>query len=286
MAYDNEYPYIDPNRHNSDWEINEIKRFKKKLEEWQVTIDTILEAIEEFNKFDGRITALESEMALVIPTLASLKAKVAEIASGYTDINERVLSLERSVDSILRIVDIKIQTLKAEVEASIQFEQNERILGDYELGVRISTLALNTSKAIEELRAELERKVPVDVYNPIKGERLDFDTNNRRVYTDLRYHGVTYGQINERPKTYAEMAKFRLKDLALNGGKIFKYIGGTLSPITGKLELTRQSLSLLIGKIYESFTYKDFNDASVTIASLNSLGYTYREMMSYNPTNI
>ena len=52
MAYNTEYPYIDPNRVNTDWQLNELKKFKETLDGWKSTIEEIEEAIKEFNKFD------------------------------------------------------------------------------------------------------------------------------------------------------------------------------------------------------------------------------------------
>lgn len=147
--------------------------------------------------------------------------------------------------------------------------------------MRLERLALSTAAALDEFREELAKKEVTELYNPIAGEKLSLDANNRKLYVDLRDHGITYGQMLERPKTYGQLAKFRFKDLALKGGEIFKYIGGALSPITGKLETTRQSLSLLIGRVSGSYSYRDFE--SKTFADLAALGYTYKQMMSYNP---
>lgn len=290
MAYNTEYPYIDPNRVNTDWMLNELKRFHETLEGWKSTIEEIEEAIKEFNKFDGRITALEAtssahtaQIATLTSGLQSVKAAIVNIESDLLDLGNQVSYLTDAYDSIIRVVDIKLATLKAELEAAIEFETSERILADYNLGVRLEKLAGDTTRALEQFREELNRKVVQEVYNPIAAKKLELETNNRKVYVDLRANGVTYGQMLERPRTYEELAKFTNRDLELNGGKIFKYIGATLSPITGLLETTRQSLSLLIAKIYGSYTYGEF--ANKTIAELEALGYTYRQMMSFNPNN-
>lgn len=288
MAWNTEYPYQDPNRVNTDWQLNKIKEFSEKLDSWELIIEEIQEAIKEFNKFDGRITALESKtdaQGLQIATLQSglqaVRAAIVTIESDLLNTKERLNYLEDSYDSIIRLVDIKLATLKAELESALEFETRERILADYELGVRLERLALSTAAALEEFREELAKKEVTELYNPIAAKKLSLDANNRKLYVDLRDHGITYGQMLERPKTYGELAKFRFKDLALKGGEIFKYIGGTLSPITGKLELTRQSLSLLIGRFSLSHTYGEFENK--TFAELAALGYTYRQMMSYNP---
>lgn len=288
MAWNTEYPYIDPNRANTDWQLNKIKEFEATLKSWEATIKEIEEAIKEFNKFDGRITALETktdaqglQIASLESGLQTIRAAITTIESNLLDVTERLNYLEDSYDSIIRVVDIKLATLKAELEAAIEFETRERILADYELGVRLERLALSTAAALDEFREELAKKEVTELYNPIAGKKLSLDANNRKLYVDLRDRGITYGQMLERPKTYEELAKFRFKDLALKGGEIFKYIGGALSPITGKLELTRQSLSLLIGRIEGSHSYNEFENK--TFAELAELGYTYRQMMSYNP---
>jgi DNA-binding transcriptional ArsR family regulator len=288
MAWNNEYPYIDPNRVNTDWQLKKVKEFEQTLKSWESTIEEIEEAIKEFNKFDGRITALEVktdaqgfQIADLESGLQSVRAAIVTIQSELLDFGERLNYLEDSYDSIIRLVDIKLASLKSELEAALEFETRERILADYELGVRLERLAVSTAAALEDFREELSKKEVTELYNPIAGKKLSLDANNRKLYVDLRDHGITYGQMLERPKTYEELSQFTFKDLALKGGEIFKYIGGALSPITGKLELTRQSLSLLIGKVYGSYAYGDFE--SKTFAELASLGYTYRQMMSYNP---
>lgn len=288
MAWNTEYPYIDPNRVNTDWQLKKIQEFGETLESWKTTIEEIEEAIKEFNKFDGRITALETktnaqglQIASLESGLQAVRAAIVTIESELLDTKERLNYLEDSYDSIIRVVDIKLATLKSELTAAIEFETRERILADYELGVRLERLALSTAAALEEFRKELSKKEVTELYNPIAGKKLPLDANNRKLYVDLRDHGITYGQMLERPKTYEELAKFRFKDLALKGGEIFKYIGGALSPITGKLETTRQSLSLLIGRVSGSYAYGDFENK--TFAELAELGYTYRQMMSYNP---
>ena len=290
MAYNTEYPYIDPNRVNTDWQLNELKKFKETLDGWKSTIEEIEEAIKDFNKFDGRITALETtsavhtaQIAALTNGLQSVKAAVVNIESDLLDVRNQVNYLSDAYDSIIRVVDIKLATLKAELEAAIEFETSERILSDYNLGVRLEKLAGDTTRAIEQLREELNKKVVQEVYNPIAAKKLGLEDNNRKVYVDLRANGITYGQMLERPRTYGELAKFTNRDLELNGGKIFKYIGAALSPITGLSETTRQSLSLLIAKIYGSYTYGEFSNK--TIAELEALGYTYRQMMSFNPNN-
>lgn len=288
MAWNSEYPYIDPNRVNTDWQLKEIKKFKATLENWEDTIKEIEEAIKEFNKFDGRITALETktdaqglQIASLESGLQAVRAAIVTIKSNLLDVGERLNYLEDSYDSIIRVVDIKLATLKSELTAALEFETRERILADYELGVRLERLALSTAEALEEFREELSKKEVTELYNPIAGRKLSLDANNRKLYVDLRDHGITYGQMLERSKTYGQLAEFRFKDLALKGGEIFKYIGGALSPITGKLELTRQSLSLLIGRVEGSHSYGEFEKK--TFAELASLGYTYKQMMSYNP---
>lgn len=290
MAFNTEYPYIDPNRVNTDWQLHKIKEFEATLKSWEATIEEIEEAIKEFNKFDGRITALEIktdaqglQIASLQTGLQAARAAIVTIESNLLDVGERLNYLEDSYDSIIRLVDIKLATIKSELESALEFETRERILADYELGVRLERLALSTAAALEEFREELAKKEVTELYNPIAGQKLTLDANNRKLYVDLRDHGITYGQMSERPRTYEELAKFTFKDLALKGGEIFKYIGGALSPITGKLETTRQSLSLLIGRVSGSYAYGDFE--SKTFAELASLGYTYRQMMSYNPNN-
>lgn len=54
MAYNHEYPYTDPNRANTDWEINKVKDFSKFLDEfiknYGGAYEELKKIIEDLNK--------------------------------------------------------------------------------------------------------------------------------------------------------------------------------------------------------------------------------------------
>lgn len=69
MAYNYEYPYVDPNRYNSDWALHTIKDISNRLEEieekvkLEITMDDLLAAIEEAKEYtDNALTIYTSDI--------------------------------------------------------------------------------------------------------------------------------------------------------------------------------------------------------------------------------
>lgn len=84
MAYPYEYPYTDPNRHNSDWAINKVKELDALFHD--TIIDDIKEGIEKY--FDTLV-----------------------ISSLYNEENERLVL---SVDSSLIVDDGHVYDIDTE----------------------------------------------------------------------------------------------------------------------------------------------------------------------------
>lgn len=66
MAFNNEYPYVDPNRVNTDWMINEIKKFAEEMVSYKDDIIELRNNLEEFKqeiivKFDVELRELVAE---------------------------------------------------------------------------------------------------------------------------------------------------------------------------------------------------------------------------------
>lgn len=66
MAYNYEYPYVDPNRHNSDWLLNYVKEAKAFLEKCKDELDNLakkdLELQAQIDKLQYWIDNFDSEL--------------------------------------------------------------------------------------------------------------------------------------------------------------------------------------------------------------------------------
>lgn len=57
MAYNYEYPYVDPNRYNADWLLSFAKEAKNALEDYKHTLDALGERDSDLEKKIGEINA-------------------------------------------------------------------------------------------------------------------------------------------------------------------------------------------------------------------------------------
>lgn len=83
MAYNNEYPYVDPNRHNSDWLLHEMKMTRETVEELknQLKNDYTNLMIEFFNEIMPNVVYDEANERIVL----SFENVVADAVHYYDE---------------------------------------------------------------------------------------------------------------------------------------------------------------------------------------------------------
>lgn len=83
MAYNNEYPYVDPNRYNSDWLLHEMKITRETVEELknQLKNDFRNLMIEFFNEIMPNVVYDESNERIVL----SFENIIADAAHYYDE---------------------------------------------------------------------------------------------------------------------------------------------------------------------------------------------------------
>lgn len=83
MAYNNEYPYVDPNRYNSDWLLHEMKITRETVEELknQLKNDFRSLMIEFFNEIMPSVVYDESNERIIL----SFENVVADAVHYYDE---------------------------------------------------------------------------------------------------------------------------------------------------------------------------------------------------------
>ena len=94
MAYNNEYPYVDPNRHNSDWLLHEMKMTRETVEALknQLKNDFRELMIEFFNEIMPSVVYDEPNERIVL----SFENVVAD-AVHYYDESTSTMVIEKEV---------------------------------------------------------------------------------------------------------------------------------------------------------------------------------------------
>lgn len=272
MAYNYEYPYTDPNRHNSDWLLNKVKEFEATLNSWVDTIRELQAALTEINEFDARLTALEALKS----TIEQSAADIANLKATDADIYQRLDKLKNSLDGITEAYTALIESVRVEMLNKIAIEATERKAGDDKLANRIALITIDYDRQLAEIQQRLEEIVPVDVFNRVAGKRLDLNHNNYNIYEDLRYLGFTNAELSSFGLSNEHVASLvhDNRDYALFAKKRFKR-GYPFSPITGKRQNLTNELSNIIvlvgGGVSNSELASYMEAAGLTNADINTL---------------
>ena len=209
MAFNHEYPYTDPNRINTDWEINKVKEVLEMVDHFDAVAAEMEAALNKIDSMDNRIRALEA-----------LRDEVRNLSREVTNLDNSVSVLSNKVD----LMNTALESMRALISTSINAEALKRIEGDTNLLQRINLINIQLTARIDELEIAISRLVPVDVWNRISGKRLPFDENNYRIYEDLRYLGFTNAELSSFGGSNEEVSNrvHDNRDFALNAKKRFK----------------------------------------------------------------
>lgn len=272
MAYNYEYPYTDPNRHNSDWIINKVKEFEATLNSWVETIEKLEAALTEFDTFDDRITALEALKS----TIEANAADIVNLKGTDEYIIGELAKLQNALDGVEEAYTTLIESVRVEMLNRVAIEATERKAGDDKLSTRIALLTLDYDKQLEEINEKLAELVPTEVYNRVAGKNLDLNHNNYNIYEDLRYLGFNNAELSSFGVSNDNVALLVKdnRDFALNAKKRFKR-HYPFSPITGRRQNLTNELSniivLLGGGVSNLELYSYMQNQGLTNADLNSL---------------
>lgn len=209
MGYNHEWPYTDPDRFNTDWEINTVKALQKKVASFDEVIAQIMKALSTIEGFESRLEALEAMKSEV----DSLVEDVTALKLSNTELLQRIAALEAEFNLISSMIDSAVA-----LEAARRYEE------DTKLRIEINQLRIALDARIDDLETAIEQLLPVDLYNRVAGKRLDLERNNYNIYEDLRYFGFNNAELASFGGSNEEVASkvHDNRDYALNAKKRYK----------------------------------------------------------------
>ena len=170
MAYNHEYPYVDPNRHNSDWILNKIKELEGEMDtfealnkitfsgEWNITKQyPAWTIVNDNNGRDGYISIKPVPAGVTIDNINYWRS-VANYSDLIADLQNRVITLENTVGDSSNGLVKDVDDLKTEV--SLMTNRKYIFIGD--------SYAVRPANWIDELVAMLGLSAG-DYYNSSAG---------------------------------------------------------------------------------------------------------------------
>lgn len=284
-----EFPDADYYRSDLRKILRYVREIEKYIASWEEIIAELREAVEKVNNFEGRIDALESETTVLDNRLDVLEPKVAQLRTSleyvYTTLSE-IDDWKELTDAKLLILGNRIDRLRSYVD-----EMDNAIMTDYNNKFSLYNLKMkqmyNQLKSlidglIERFTYVLEH-LSSDVYNPIMDKRMTFDDNNREIFANLRYGGITEERLGELGLTENQLQALNLTQKEFAYNSVFWLKDYFLhSPCAGNRMSPYQCLSDILCWLCSTMTEAEFEALDLTEDEFKALNLTHYEYLRYN----
>lgn len=277
---------------NADYyrsDLREVLRYVRALEAyvktWDETVAELREAIKDIDQHGKDIAKLKVLTDKLEVDVNKLKSDVSFIMKSLTEIDD----WRELTDGKLRAIALRIDHLKIYVD-----DMDNVLMADYNHKFLLYSLKMNQMKdqlmslingIIERMEYMIEH-LSSDVYDPIRAERITFDSNNEHIYADLRYGGITEERFAELGLTEENLQDIGLTqyDLAFNSVFFFKdyYI---YSPVRGIRMSPYQAISDVLTFVCSTMTEEQFEALNLTEEEFEALNLTHRQYLTYNSTD-
>lgn len=274
MSWNTEYPYIDPNRVNIDWAINQVKEFGKTLDSWKCTIDSILEALSTIDAFDERITALENATA----DLETIRNNISALEQGLSNANARIDAITINYDVVLEEIERLAGLFPSYLELAKKYTDAQLEL----FFIKWYTEILALQREIEELK----KLIPDSIYNSVRGQSFPLQKAYDLAYNDMREDALTVAQFAELGITVGEFRDLELNciSFSLHSRSIFKWDYVT-APISKLYKPIAQAINEVIEYVLGSYTVGEFAALDLTCEEFAALDYTCLDFLAANSSN-
>ncbi len=285
-----------PNSDYYDSDLREILSYIRKvnayIQTWDETVAELKEAIANLDQYDKDIEALklavkriDDDISDIETTLTKIKSDVRFIMQNLTEIND----WREITNGKIKILGTRISNLKIYVD-----DMDNVLMADYNQKFTIFNLKMKQMQTelmgyitgiIERMEYMIEH-LSSDVYDPIRAERLLFDTNNENIYADLRVGGITECDFAELGLTEEEIQEYNLTqyDWAFHSNYFFKQYF-IYSPVRGIRMSPYQALSDVLTFVCSTMTEEQFEALNLTEEEFEALNLTHREYLTYNSTD-
>ena len=284
-----------PNSDYYDSDLREILKYIREVKAyvatWGETVDELREAIKNLDQYGKDIESLKNSVDRIDVDITSIETTIGHLESDVKFILnnlEEITEWKETEDVKFRIIATRLDNLKIYVD-----DMDNVLMADYNQKFTIFNLKMKQIQTeligyitgiIERMEYMIEH-LSSDVYDPIRAERLLFDTNNKNIYADLRVGGITECDFAELGLTEEEIQEYNLTqyDWAFHSNYFFKqyYI---YSPVRGIKMSPYQALSDVLTFVCSTMTEEQFEALNLTEEEFEALNLTHREYLTYNST--
>lgn len=259
-------------------------KLRAKINEVIDVFNSYEEIITELEKALGDLTSMQTDINTLKHQMINVNTTLSEYETVLNNLSKRDNDLQSQIDAIV----VKLNGIIDNYNNIIKYVDNAVASVKVENSTAWVRLENYINTELRKLQLEIDRlqklidEMPHDVYNPVSGRRLGFDTNNKTIYGDLRYGGFTNAELSEFGLSNDHVASlvYNNRDYALNAKERFKrhYL---FSPVSGKWISHANALSELFGTLTNGLTNEEFASLDMTNDEVVALDLTNLEKFLY-----
>lgn len=277
--FDHKYPITNLHEIDLTFMHKDIDKMISILEEWEEVIDTLKEAAANYEVFQERLTAAESDISTLKGDIVNLQGEIDAIEGTY---GKDIAALKVAMDileSKMTILETKIAAVYNYIDNSIDVLAKQMYQNDLIILNKLNQAKANLQNQINDLYS-IVASIRTDLSNPWHyGKVFSPDENNKLIYMDLADNCPSVEEYASLNLTADEYDAFNLTayEYARNGKKML-HLDFVFSPIYGFKQSVDNVLTSILNWIEGTLSadaYTALNLTADDYAALNLMASDY-----------
>lgn len=281
--FDHKYPITNLHEIDLTFMHNDIDKMISILEEWEEIIDTLEEAAANYEVFQERLTAAESDISTLKASIVTLQGEIDTIETTYgKDISDLKTAIA-TFESKMTILETKIAAVYNYIDNSINILASKMYQQDLIIMNKLNQAKADLQRQIDDLYAIVD-SIRTDLTNPWHwGEVFSPDENNKLIYQDLADGCPTAEEYARLNLTANEYDAFNLTayEYARFGFRML-HLDFVFSPIYGFKQSTSNVLTSILNWIEGTLSADGYQGLNLTADEYTALNLTAADYYSYN----
>lgn len=280
--FDHKYPITNLHEIDLTFMHEDIDKMISILEEWEEIIDTLEEAAANYEVFQERLTAAESDISTLKGNIVNLQGEIDAIEGTYgKDIAALKVAMD-TLESKMTILETKIAAVYNYIDNSIDVLAKQMYQNDLIILNKLNQAKANLQNQINDLYS-IVASIRTDLSNPWHyGKVFSPDENNKLIYMDLADNCPSVEEYASLNLTADEYDAFNLTayEYARNGKKML-HLDFVFSPIYGFKQSVDNVLTSILNWIEGTLSADTYTALNLTADDYTALNLMASDYYSY-----
>ena len=280
--FDHKYPITNLHELDLTFMHEDINKMISILEGWEEIIETLEEAAANYEVFQERLTAAESEINTIKGDLVTIQGEIDAIEGTYGKDIADLKTATATLESKMTILETKIAAVYNYIDNSINVLAKQMYRQDLIIMNKLNQAKADLQRQIDDLYA-IVANIRTDLANPWHwGKNYSPDENNKLIYMDLADNCPSVEEYASLNLTADEYDAFNLTayEYARNGKKML-HLDFVFSPIYGFKQSVDNVLTSILNWIEGTLSADAYTALNLTADDYTALNLTAADYYSY-----